>query len=348
MPLTTTTLSLRDAVARRDNDYTDTLRRFEQRSGLGWHTPTPADAGGAAISIVIPARNAQYCLRPVLDALRAQDTRAPFEVIVVDDASTDATSRLAREHPLRPTVVRLPSRQGSAAARNAGTALAQADTMLYLDADMVLPPHALADVAGRADPGLVLVGFRHNVPFTADAHGQAVVPDRPADLAGDHRVRWTPPVGAFLPYSGIMLTAPVDGRPLDATDDFRGLGDGRWYYDWDLPRMVVTAVVAAPRAAILDVGGLHAPFGQAGWGCEDTHLGAALIAAGLRVAPLRQLVGHHLDPPDAAAAWAGKFATWPATLALYRRLLTEPPPRGRSDEFLRLTFGLLAGSEVRP
>jgi hypothetical protein len=346
MPLTTAR-SVRETVARQDNEYTDALRRFEERLGLDWHAPTPADAGGGAVSIVIPARNVQYCLGPVLDALRAQDTRAPFEVIVIDDASTDATFCLAQDHPLRPTVVRLRSRQGSAAARNAGTALAQADTVLYLDADMVLPPHAVADVAARATPDLVLLGFRHNVPFTSDGHGQALVPQKAASLQADHRVLWTPPVGTVLPYSGITLTAPLDGRPLDATDDLRSLGNGRWYYDWDLPRMVVTAVVAAPRAVLLDIGGLHAAFGRTGWGCEDTYLGAVLISAGLRIAPLRQLVGHHLDPPDAPAAWAAKLATWPDTLALYRRLVTQPPPRGQSDDFLHATFALLADSEVR-
>ncbi|WP_052710703.1 glycosyltransferase family 2 protein [Pseudofrankia sp. DC12] len=345
MPLTST-LSVRDTLARRDNEYTDALRRFEQRHELDWHAPTPAETSGGAVSVVIPARNVAYCLGQVLDALRAQDTRGPFEVIVVDDASTDATFRVAVGHPLGPTVVRLPSRQGSAAARNAGTALAQADTVLFLDADMVLPPHALADVAARATADLVLVGFRHNVPFTADGDGHAVVPVQAASLAADLRVRWTPPVETVLPYSGITLTAPLDGRPLDATDDLRALGEGRWYYDWDLPRMVVTAVMAAPRAALLDVGGLHAAFGRTGWGCEDTYLGAVLIAAGLRVAPLRQLVGYHLDPPDAPAAWAAKLATWPDTLALYRRLLAQPPPGGQSAEFLRATRELLADCEV--
>jgi GT2 family glycosyltransferase len=347
MPLTST-LSVRDALSRQDNEYTDALRQFEQRLGLDWHAPTPAEASGGAVSIVIPARNVAYCLGQVLDALRAQDTHAPFEVIVVDDASTDATFRVASDHPLRPTLVRLPSRQGSAAARNAGTALAQADTVLYLDADMVLPPHAVADVAARANPDLVLLGFRHNVPFSSDRHGQAQVPRQTASLQADHRVQWTPPVGTVLPYSGITLTAPLDGRPLDATDDLRSLGSGRWYYDWDLPRMVVTAVVAAPRAALLDVGGLHAAFGRTGWGCEDSYLGAVLIAAGLRVAPLRQLVGYHLDPPDAPSAWAAKLATWPDTLALYRHLLAQPPPCGQSEDFLRATFALLADSEVRP
>lgn len=338
--------TLRETLAQRDNDYSDAVRRFEHASGLPWHQPTPSGRRGASIAVVIPAHNVAYCLSRTLDALHGQQTQAPFEVIVVDDASTDATAGAAARHPLQPTVVRLPTRQGSAAARNAGTAVTQAETILYLDADMVLPSHAVADVAVRADPGLVLVGFRHNVPFGADEHGQARVPLTPARLDADHRVCWTPPVGRILPYSGITLDAPVDGRPLDATDDFRDLGGGRWYYDWDLPRMVVTATVAVPRAAVLHVGGFYPPFGQAGWGCDDTHLGAMLISAGLCVVPLRQLVGYHLDPPAADAVWKAKLASWPDTLALYQHLLDQPPPQARGDDFHRMTRAQLADAVI--
>lgn len=342
----TSARTLRETLTLRDNDYTDAVRRFEHANGLPWHQPTPSVRRAAPIAVVIPAHNVAYCLGRALDALHSQETQVPFEVIVVDDGSTDATADIARCHPLQPTVVQLPTRQGSAAARNAGTALAQAETVLYLDADMVLPSHAVADVAVRADPGLILVGFRHNVPFSADEHGCALTPQAPASLQADHRVRWTPPVGQVLAYSGITLDAPVDGRPLDATHDFRDLGGGRWYYDWDLPRMVVTATIAVPRAAVLHVGGMYPPFGPAGWGCDDTHLGATLISAGLQVVPLRQLVGYHLDPPAADVVWKAKLASWPDTLALYQHLLDQPPPEGRAAEFHRMTSAQLADAEI--
>ncbi len=340
--------SLREILTRQDNDYLPARTAFEETTGLGWHAPTPADVGGASVSVVIPARNMAYCLPRVLDALHRQETRADVEVIVVDDASSDDTALLARSHPLCPTVVRLPDGQGAAAARNVGTALASGTLILYLDGDMVLPAHALADVAARAETGLVLAGFRHNIRFTPDRDGHATIPTKPADLNADHRVRWTPPVGQRLPYSGITLHTPVNGRPLDATNEFRTLGHGARYYDWDLPRMVVTAAVAVPRTAMLDVGGLHPRFGQVGWGCDDTYLGAALIGAGLRVAPLRQLVGYHVDPPDADAVWTVKLASWPRTLALYNKLLDQAAPRGRAEEFLRVTTGQLDRCEVTP
>ncbi|WP_433496789.1 glycosyltransferase family 2 protein [Sphaerimonospora sp. CA-214678] len=288
--------------------------------------------------MVIPAFDVGYCLPAVLDALAAQTFAA--EVIVVDDASTDHTADIARAHPVVARVVRLPERLGAATARNIGTVATSGNTIVFLDADMVLPPHVIADLAVRACDDVVLVGFRHNITYGAEP-----LPGTP-DLYADHRVRWRPPVGQPLMYSGLVLDRPIEGHPLDETRDLVDLGYGRMYYDWDLPRMVVTALMAAPRHAVIDIGGFDPEFGRLGWGMEDTHLGAKLIATGLYVVPVRQATGFHLDPPNADALWRTKLATWPATLHHYRSLLQAPMPRRAVAEFMAVTHRLLSRSEV--
>ncbi|MFH8991453.1 glycosyltransferase family 2 protein [Streptomyces sp. NPDC017940] len=340
------THTLAQALTTRPNDHSKLREEFEARTGLAWHAPTPAPlAAGHAVSVVVPARNTAHSLGPVLDALGAQDTTGSIETIVVDDASADATAEIAAAHPVVDTLVRLPQQSGAAAARNAGTALAGADTVVFLDGDMVLPPHALADIAVRFHPDAVLVGFRHNAPYSPSRDGAARVPKGSADLAADHRVTWRSQGGKQM-YTGIVLDRPTTGSPLNDTDDFQKLGHGATYLDWDLPRVVVTALMAAPREKVLDVGGFDPVFGLVGWGMEDTHLGAALIAAGCLVVPLRQCVGFHLDPPDAEAQWQTKLAGWPSTLAYYRRLLDDPPPHGRAAAFRTAAEQLLSQSEV--
>ncbi|MFF3002002.1 glycosyltransferase family 2 protein [Kitasatospora sp. NPDC057940] len=339
--------SLADTLKTLANAHQYFTTGFTTRTSLGWHQPTPACAAtGRALSVVIPARNTAYALPSVLDALAAQQHAADVEVILVDDASTDATFDIARRHPAVTTAVRLAEQRGSAAARNTGARLAQAPTVLFVDADMVLPSHVFADVAARAAGDTVLTGFRHNVTYQALPCGGPLLPEGPPLLAADHRVTWTPPVGKALPYSGITLTEELDGRPLDATNDFQNLGYGRFYYDWDLPRMAVTALLAVPREQLVDVGGFDEEFGARGWGMEDTHLGAALIATGCLVIPLRQAVGFHLDPPDAAAQWQTKLASWPATLAHYRHLLSLPTPTGRDHAFATAADKHLTDAEV--
>ncbi len=339
-------VSLAEALTARDNDYLDLVAGFRSRTGLGWHEPTPpAAAAGTRLSVVIPARDTDHSLASVLDAVANQRTSGAVEVIVVDDASTDGTSAIASDHPAVDVAYRLPHRVGAAAARNVGTHLARATTVLYLDADMVLPGHVLADIAARARPGLVLVGFRHNIAYRDAGHQHADIPEGQPDLEADHRVRWSAPAGVPMFYSGQVYPRPFTGRPLDHTREFLDLGHGATYHDWDLPRMVVTALVAAPRSVVLDVGGFDAGFDSRGWGTEDTHLGAALIAAGCKVAPLRQACGFHIDPPDAAAQWQAKFATAAPRIEHYRRLLTEPAPTDRADDLARRAERLLSRAE---
>jgi len=96
------------------------------------------------ISIVIPSWNHGAELIQCLATLEVQ-SYSPFEVIVVDDASTDDTQeRLKSVHvkyPLR--VIRLETNSGAPVARNRGASQATGEYLLFLDADIELRPHAL-------------------------------------------------------------------------------------------------------------------------------------------------------------------------------------------------------------
>jgi glycosyltransferase involved in cell wall biosynthesis len=118
------------------------------------------------ISIVVPAYNAERYLATTLESVRVQ-TMANWELIVVNDGSTDATSRIAAQFAAldrRIRVLEQPN-SGVAAARNTGLFSANADSwaIMFLDADDVLETDALAllSTALRAHPDAV------------GAHGQA-------------------------------------------------------------------------------------------------------------------------------------------------------------------------------
>lgn len=105
--------------------------------------PHPADhartvpPGQLVVSVVVPAHNAERTLDRQLSALAAQTFAAPWEVLVVDNASTDRTAKIAERWadilPLR--VIPASERLGAAHARNVGTALAMAPLVAYCDAD---------------------------------------------------------------------------------------------------------------------------------------------------------------------------------------------------------------------
>lgn len=93
------------------------------------------------VSIVIPARNAAETIAETLESVRSQ-TSPDWEVIVVDDGSSDATAAVASSFAPQDSRIRVVSRppQGVCAARNTGIDLARFDWLLFLDADDWLTP----------------------------------------------------------------------------------------------------------------------------------------------------------------------------------------------------------------
>jgi glycosyltransferase involved in cell wall biosynthesis len=93
--------------------------------------PFPPDVSWPQVSVVVCAHNAEATIRECLDGLA--ELRYPdYEVIVVDDGSTDATPGIASEFDYH--LIRTPNR-GLAAARNTGLAAASGEIVAYIDAD---------------------------------------------------------------------------------------------------------------------------------------------------------------------------------------------------------------------
>jgi glycosyltransferase involved in cell wall biosynthesis len=108
------------------------------------------------ISVVIPAYNEDRVLGPTLGAVFAACRRvvaaghdAP-EILVVDNASTDATAEVAEAGGA--SVVYAP-KPGIAAARNAGAKVAAAPRLFFLDADTWIPPGTLVAIISALDEG---------------------------------------------------------------------------------------------------------------------------------------------------------------------------------------------------
>ncbi|MBZ0253839.1 MAG: glycosyltransferase family 2 protein, partial [Candidatus Methylomirabilis sp.] len=109
------------------------------------------------LSIIIPAYNAERTLGKLLDSILASEglpEPGEYEILLVDDASTDGTRRVAEEYAERLqleeqrrgrflaasplTVVRQSPNQGPARARNLGVQRSRGDLLLFLDADVAL------------------------------------------------------------------------------------------------------------------------------------------------------------------------------------------------------------------
>lgn len=170
----------------------------------------PTDGRQPLVSVVVPAWNAADTIPALFAALARQTMSGPWEVVVVDDSSTDATAEIAASHGAR--VVRLDEQGGPARARNAGVAAARAPLVAFTDADCAPVPCWLAEITAAlrdADlvtgPVLPTPGVTGG-PFARTLWRRSESPlYETANLAVRKQI--VEQVGGFEPF-----TPPADGR----------------------------------------------------------------------------------------------------------------------------------------
>ena len=118
------------------------------------------------LTIIIPAFNEEAYLQSTLDSIQTAMAHlrpcVNIDMIVVDNNSDDETAAIARERGAK--IVHEPM-QGVARARNTGTRHAKGDVLVFVDADVIVPPNLLDAIhAAMSDPtcvgGAVDVDYR--------------------------------------------------------------------------------------------------------------------------------------------------------------------------------------------
>lgn len=99
--------------------------------------------GMPAVSVIIPTYNSAAFLQETIESVLGQ-TYSDFEIIVVDDGSTDETERVMQSFGTRVSYVKQENK-GVSAARNQGIKLARARYVAFLDSDDLWVPQKLAE-----------------------------------------------------------------------------------------------------------------------------------------------------------------------------------------------------------
>jgi glycosyltransferase involved in cell wall biosynthesis len=197
-------------------------------------------------TIVIPTYQRKEVVLSSVRTLSLQERAQSFEVVVVDDGSTDGSAAALRELELgfEMTVIEQPN-QGSAAARNRGAAVARGKLLLFLDDDMEAHPCLLKEHARSHLEGADVV-FGH-IPLH---------PDSPSSFLAAS-------VGAWA-EERLQSLIERDGR-LELTD-------------------FLTGQMSLRRDAFMHLGGFDASFTRGGsFGGADFDFGRRLVNAGYKM-----------------------------------------------------------------
>ncbi len=115
---------------------------------LGEQLSMGNDSRQPRLSVIIPVYNAESTFRDTLDSLFASRFK-DFEVILVDDASTDRSMEIARDYDCR--VLSMERNSGPSAARNRGAREARGEILFFTDSDVIVMPDTIEKILSVFD-----------------------------------------------------------------------------------------------------------------------------------------------------------------------------------------------------
>jgi len=213
------------------------------------------------LSVIIVTWNGKRYALECLASLHQGESALPFEIIVVDNASTDGTPEAIREQYPDVQLVRNEANLGFAKANNIGMAKSRGKFVALVNSDVVLPPGCLEKMVQylEENPGIGVLGPKMLSPNGSIGQSVMRLPtvwNTICSSLGLHRV---------LPDSKLFGGFLMDGYPYNKVDDVEVLTGWFWM---------------VPRVALQQVGGLDEQFFMYG---EDIDWCQRFLKAGWRV-----------------------------------------------------------------
>jgi GT2 family glycosyltransferase len=198
------------------------------------------------VSVVIPMRNAADTVSETLDAFVRQDFAGPFEILVIDNGSSDRSRNIVKSYSDALPQLRLveaTERPSASYARNVGASQARAPLLAFCDADDVADPDWLQQLV-CASRGQCVVGgrLRYDVlnPHEPNAQGRVFQLDQLAKPMG------------FLPFSStanLLVPASAFKEVGGFDEQFTGATGEDMDLSWRLQE-AGWKLVFAPKAVI--------------------------------------------------------------------------------------------------
>jgi len=114
------------------------------------------------ISVIIPTLNEENYIERTLLAAKNQDFKGKYEIIVSDSSSKDKTVKIAKKFADKVVTKKM----GISAGRNEGAKASRGDLLLFLDADTMVLPNVLSEVAAYFEKHKNIIGL--NIPILCD------------------------------------------------------------------------------------------------------------------------------------------------------------------------------------
>lgn len=245
------------------------------------------------LSLVIPTHNKWPRLRLTLISLEAVQGEIPFEVVIVNDGSTDETAKgladYAAPYPLQ--VVQHEQPLGRSGARNAGAAVSTGDRILFLDDDCLVVP-TITDAHGALPDDVVGHGRIYNMPylkFFLDPAQGTLFPDLPPRRRSSLAEQCVTEEMIRSSFDRIV----AENRKVNAlerlTDSVLASAAHR-----DLAWVACAGANLSLPRSLMEQHPFDVSFGL-NWGAEDLDLGIRLLRSGHEIRQVEGAAVYHMD-----------------------------------------------------
>lgn len=328
-------ISLKNLLKTKNNDYTKLVKLFRKKTKLNivygkYNKKIPLNK---SCSIIIPFYKNRLFLERNLISLLNQNLPLDFkknkvEIIIINDGSPISLKKNIQQTQKNFTVIylKLKKNYGRATARNLGLLYAHNEIIIFLDEDVVVSKNFISShlICHEFFDKCIIVGFRHsvtlgNITSKLDKLNQKII--KPPNYKKDFRYK------KFIPndWKNIYKNLPLSSfnkicYPLRESSYFKNFGGGKLFGVWKLPFMFLTSNVSISKHEIIKVGGFNMRF--KGWGLEDVHLSAKLIANDLYLIPNLYSTVYHLIKKDLKEE-EEKIKDYKKNFKLYNQLMND-------------------------
>lgn len=322
--------SLQNLLTIKGNNYTKFIKFFKEKTKVnlikGNNKKIPLTK---SCSIIIPFYDKSHVsLEKNLISLQRQvlPSYNKVEIIIINDSSPIDLRKIIKRNKSIYSVIYLSLKRnyGRATARNLGLLYARNEIIIFLDADIVIPINFLASHLLRHQflKNCIIVGFRYNCNFKNSIlqinnlrQGTIKTPSYKDDFRYKKFIPWQ--------WKNIYKNAPLDNFNktcylLKESEYFKRFGKDKIYGVWEMPFMFLANNASVARKYVLEVGGFDMRF--KGWGLEDVHLAAKLIAYGLYLIPNLNATVYHIKRKENKEK---KIKEFQKNFQLYNKLKNE-------------------------
>lgn len=253
---------------------------------------------GKKISLIIPTYNKAAYLDLTLESIKFQTfSKHLFEVIVIDDGSTDHTREIVAEYQKCYCIhYKKQKNDGRSAARNAGLNLAQTPLVIFIDDDLLLSPEFIE-----------CHYYSHNGYTPHISHGRIYEMPFLKFFSDPTKGIIDYPVNSDVSVLNRYLINKRDiGRLQGIVEHQKRISFFESIIEQVLNRTIehpclskldflgcVGANTSGPKEIFLQAGGFNRQLGQL-WGCEDVELGYRIQRMGISFAYLEHAVNYHM------------------------------------------------------